>query len=247
MTILMLSWRGPGHSLAAGAEQATWAHAKGWVRAGHQVTLFTSVFPNCKPRERVDGIDIIRQGIDIFGVHLSACWWYLFGSHPKFDLVVDEFHGVPFFTPLYVRVKKLGFIHEVAQKVWSLNPWPKPFNLIPAIIGKIGEPLVFKLLYRQIPFMTVSESTKQDLQHFGIKNITVVYNGVNLPDKLPHVSKEKVFTIIYLSALAKDKGVEDAIKAFNLINQSIPNSQFWIVGKGEPVYVKYLHHKSVHD
>lgn len=242
MNILIFSWRGPGHPNAGGAEIVTHEHAKAWVKADHGVTLFTSIFPGAKSEEIIDGVKIIRRGGDIFGVHIAALFWYLFGQHPKFDLVVDEFHGIPFFAPLYVRAKKLGFIHEVAQKVWSFNPWPKPFNLIPAVIGKIGEPLVFKWLYRQVPFMTVSESTKKDLEFFGVKKVTVVYNGVNLPGKLPHVAKDKVFTVIYLSALAKDKGIEDAIKAYKLIKKEIVNSQFWIIGKGESSYIKYLKH-----
>ena len=240
MHILVLSWRGPGHPLAGGAEISTLEHIKGWVKGGHQVTWFTSIFPSCLQQETINGVQIIRHGVDVFGVHLEAFRWYVFGSHPRFDLVVDQFHGIPFFTPLYVRTKKLAFIHEVAKEVWWLNPWPKPFNLIPAVIGKIGEPLIFKFLYTQIPFMTVSESTKKDLELFGVKKVTVVHNGVSLPEKLPHVSKEKVFTVIYLSALAKDKGIEDAIKAFELFHRRFPRSKFWIVGKGEDSYVLYL-------
>ena len=89
--------------------------------------------------------------------------------------------------------------------------------------------------------MTVSPSTKSDLKQFGINNVTIVPNGTDSPPKLSNFPKEKVFTAIYLSTLTKDKGVEDAIKAFNLINQSLPDSRFWIVGKGEPAYVEYLH------
>ena len=240
MHILVLSWRGPGHPLAGGAEISTLEHAKGWVKGGHQVTWFTSIFPSCQQQETINGVQIIRRGVDIFGVHLEAFRWYVFGSHPRFDLVVDQFHGIPFFTPLYVKAKKLAFIHEVAKEVWRLNPWPKPFNLIPAVIGQIGEPLIFRLLYTQIPFMTVSESTRADLMDFGVKNVTVIHNGVTLPRKMPKNGKEKVFTVIYLSALAKDKGIEDAIEAFGLLHRRFPSSKFWVVGKGDKDYVHYL-------
>ncbi len=241
MNILILSWRGPGHPSAGGAEQSTWQHAKGWVKAGHHVTLLTAVFVSCQPREVQGGVNILRIGDQFIGVRCAAFFWYWFGKHSSFDLVVDEFHGIPFFTPVWAfKSKILGFIHEVAQPVWHLNTWPKPFNLIPAIIGKIGEPLVFKLLYRQIPFMTVSESTKKDLVNFGVKKVTVVHNGVTLPKKLPKAAKEKTFTVIYLSALAKDKGIEDAIRAFELFHRRFPRSKFWIVGKGDYNYVSYL-------
>ncbi|MDP1743835.1 MAG: glycosyltransferase family 4 protein, partial [Candidatus Amesbacteria bacterium] len=233
MNILILSWRGPGHPSAGGAEQSTWQHATGWVKAGHEVTLLTAAFVGCQPKETKDGVNILRLGDQFIGVRLVAFFWYWFGKHPKIDLVVDEFHGIPFFTPVWVfKSKILAYIHEIAGPVWHLNPWPRPFNLIPAIIGKYGEPWMFRLLYKNIPFMTVSNSTKEDLQKFGVKNITVIHNGVTLPKKLPKLDKEKIFTVIYLSALAKDKGIEDAIKVFNLLKTQIKNIQFWVVGKG---------------
>src|SRR3989304_7433724 len=218
LNILILSWRGPTHPLAGGAEISTFEHAKGWLKAGSKVTLFTSYFNGAKKEETLEGVEIIRKGKDAFGVKFAALFWYLFENHTKFDLVVDEFHGIPFFTPLYVRAKKLAFIHEVAKEIWWLNTWQKPFNYIPGIIGTIFEPLIFKFIYKGTRFMTVSESTKSDLINWGIsaKRIKVIYNGVHtIPVK---TKKEKKETAVFLGALAKDKGIEDAIKTFGLIN-----------------------------
>lgn len=242
MNILVLSWRGPGHPHAGGAELSTHEHAKGWVKAGHQVILFTSNYPGAKNEEIIDGVKIKRYGSQIFGVHLEAFKWYLFANHPTFDLIVDEFHGIPFFTPLYVREKKLALIHEVTKEVWNLNPWPKPFNLLPAILGTILEPLVFKLFYKEIPFMTVSKSTKYDLINWGIPkaNITVIHNGLSIPYIKKTFPKEKGKTAIYLGALSKDKGIEDAIKTFAIIDKRDPTWKFWIVGKGEEYYLEFL-------
>src|SRR3989344_3656213 len=119
MNILILSWRGPGHPSAGGAEQVTLEHAKGWVKAGHDVTLFTSFFKDAKRKDLVEGIKIIRSGRQFFEVQFRAFLWYILAKHHKFDLVIDEFHGIPFFTPLYVRSRKLAFIHEVAKEVWK--------------------------------------------------------------------------------------------------------------------------------
>lgn len=240
MNILLFSWRGPGHPNAGGAEISTHEHAKGWVRCGNEVTLFTSAYLGAKKEAVLDGVKIIRKGRQVFGVQLEALKWYLFGDHPKFDLVVDQFHGIPFFTPLYVRVKKLGFIHEVAREVWKLNPWPKPMFFIPAVLGTLIEPLIFKFLYRKISFMTVSESTKQDLISWGIPkaNITVVHNGVSVPEiKIP--PKETKKTLIYLGSLSKDKGIEDALRVFSLLNKR-GDFQFWVVGKSDPRYLDLL-------
>ena len=244
MNILIFSWRGPGHPIAGGAELVTHEHAKAWVAAGHSVTLFTSSYEGCKPEETIDGVKVIRRSLQTFGVQIAGFFWYLFGNHEKFDLVVDQFHGIPFFTPLYVRSKKLAFIHEVTKEVWRLNPWPKPFNLIPGIIGTVLESSVFRIFYREILFMTVSESTKNDLASWGIKpkDIFVIHNGISLED-VKYIKKDKTKTVIFLGALSADKGTEDAIDVFALIAKADNNWNFWVVGYGEKNYLRHLKDK----
>ncbi|MDO8638375.1 MAG: glycosyltransferase family 4 protein [Candidatus Daviesbacteria bacterium] len=246
MNILIFSWRGPGHPHAGGAEQATHEYAKGWIKAGHRVTLFTSDYPGCKPLEVIDGVIIIRRGSQILGVHLKAFFWYITERKEKFDLVIDQFHGIPFFTPLFVRVKKLAFIHEVTKEIWRLNPLSFPFNLIPTIIGTFLEPFIFKFFYKNIPFMTGSNSTKKDLINWGIEEdkITIIPYGLDKSPLGKILTKEKKLTLIFLGALAKDKGVEEGLKAFALINSKKKGVKFWIVGKGEEHYTNYLKIKS---
>lgn len=233
MNILVFSWRDPKHPLAGGAEQVMHEHMKGWVEADNSVTLFTSYFQGAPREEVLDGVYIKRRGIQLLGVHLLGFLWYLFSPHPKFDLIVDQFHGIPFFTPLFVRTRKLAVIQEVAKEVWLRNGLPKPLNLIIGGIGYILEPFIF-LFYRNIPFMTGSDSAKKDLMQFGIpeKNINIIPHGVilSLPKILP--VKEKITTIIYLGALTKDKGIEDALYALSLVKTGV----LWVVGIGSKEY-----------
>jgi len=241
MRVVIFSWRGPGHPNEGGAEIVTHEHAKAWVKAGHEVTLFTSYYRGSRKEELLDGVKIIRRGNAFIGVRLEAFQWYM-GLRQKPDLVIDQFHGIPFFTPLFVKGKKLGFIHEVAKEVWWLNHLVFPLNFIYAVVGFFSEPLVFWLLYRDIPFMTVSESTKNDLVRWGIprKKTTVIHNGVSV--KKVFVEKEKKKTALFLGALSKDKGIEGALKVFALINRSQKDWQYWVVGKGEADYLKKLQH-----
>ena len=222
MNILCFSWRGPKHPNAGGAEISTIEHAKGWIKAGHKVTLFTSSFKNAKELEYIGGVRVIRKGSQIIGVHLAAFKWFIFDRKKQFDMVIDEFHGIPFFTPLFVRGKKLGFIHETTKEVWKLNPWKTPLNLLPSILGTFLEPFIFKLFYKNIPFMTVSNSTKKDLVEWGIpqKQITIIHNGLSTPKVRKTFKKEKKKTLIFLGALRKDKGIENALKVFKLVEQA---------------------------
>jgi len=240
MNILILSWRGPGHTNEGGAEYVTHKHATAWVKAGHCVTLFTSMYSGAKEKEEIEGIEIIRRGEQNFGVKIWAFVWYVFEAHPNYDLVVDHFHGIPFFTPLYVRSKKLGFIHEVAKEVWRLNPWPKPLNLLPWILGGLLEKFIF-LLYRRVPFITVSNSTRDDLLKWGIsrKKISVIHNGIEKP-KVDFVKKNKRKTAIYLGALAKDKGIEDALQVFRLLKDKKSGWSFLVAGRSDQHYNRFL-------
>jgi|SRR5882724_414499 len=242
MNILILNWRDPKNPNAGGAEIVTHEYAKAWTKAGHQVTLFTAFFQGAKRKETIDEVTIIREGQSVFGVQFAAFRWYVFKKHEKFDIVIDQFHGIPFFTPLYVKEKKLAFIHEVTKNVWKLNPWPRPFNLIPYYIGSIAEPWIFKLFYRNIPFMTVSQSTKNELIEWGIpeKNITIIYNGTTYPIANKYLTKEKTKTVIFLGALSIDKGITDALEVFAAINKQDPHCQFWIVGKSDERHRKIV-------
>ncbi len=233
MNILVFSWRDPKHPLSGGAEQVMHEHMKGWIGAGHAVTLFASRFKGCAKEEGLDGVQLVHSGNQHhLGVQFAGFSYYQ--SHKReYDLVVDQFHGMPFFTPLYVRKPKLAVIQETARNVWFLNPFPWPINWIYGVVGYIFEPLVF-LLYKKTPFMTGSQSAKEDVAKFGIpkENITVVPHGVVLKKPSPMPTKEKKQTVIYLGVLSKDKGIEDAIKCFSILNKQV-RYQFWVVGKSE--------------
>lgn len=240
MNILVFSWRDPKHPLAGGAEQVMHEHMKGWVSVGHKVVLFSSYFKKAKRRESLDGIEIIRKGVQLGGVQTLGFFWYIFNKHPKFDLVIDQFHGIPFFTPLFVRTKKLAVIQEVAREVWLMNHLPKPLNWMIGVLGYLLEPLIFKL-YLKTPFMTGSASAREDLINFEVppNNIFIIPHGVLPPKKIPDAVKAQIKTIAYLGSLSKDKGIEDAIKTFSILHKK-GEYDFWVMGKGSKVYLSEL-------
>lgn len=232
MRVLIFSWRDPKHPLAGGAEQVMHEHMKGWLRKGHQVTLFSSRFAKSASSEILDGVTIKRSGFQYLGVQMAGCWFYL--QHGgDYDLIVDQFHGIPFFTPLYVRKPILAVIQETARKVWFLNPLPWPLNWLVGIMGFFSEPFIF-LLYKNVPFMTGSDSAKVDLAKFGINsaNITVVPHGVIVKKPHPLPKKEQLWTIVYLGVLSKDKGIEDALRCFRILKNH-GRFNFWVMGRSE--------------
>ncbi len=232
MNILVFSWRDPKHPLAGGAEQVMHEHMKGWIAAGHKVTLFSSKMKDLSSSENLDGIRVVRRGYQYLGVQVAGFFYYL-ANRGKYDFLVDQFHGIPFFTPLFSSRPKLAVIQEHAHEVWLKNPLPWPLNWAVGAIGYFFDPFVF-LFYKRVPFMTGSASARADLVKLSIakENIHVIPHGVITPEMKIRYKKERIPTIVYLGILSKDKGIEDAIKCFKFLNQK-GNYQFWVIGKPE--------------
>lgn len=240
MRILILNWRDPKNPESGGAEIVTMEHAKAWVKNGHSVIWFTSAFKNSVEEEIIDGVKIVRRGNSI-AVYLLAPLFYFF-SKQKYDLIIDEIHGIPFFTPLYAKVPKIAFIHEVAGNIWDyMYPFP---------VNKIGKTLekIYLYMYKNLPFWTDAPSTIDDLEKFGVKRKNCV--AIPCPQKnIPLASlpeKEDIPTFIFVSRVVKMKGIEEVIKSFFHILKETKNGQLWIVGDGDKKYLEYLR-KTMHD
>lgn len=240
MKILILNWRDIRNPQSGGAELLTHEMAKRWIVLGHSVTQLSSAYGDAHD-EVIDGVHIIRRGCrNIFSgklpVHLEAFFWYMRYGRRKFDVVIDEIHGIPFFTPFYVKEKKVALLCEVADDIWDIV-FKFPLN----IIGKMIENIYFSF-YKDIPFLTISHSTKQDIITKGVQkdHITILPMGISLPKKLPKSTKEKHDTIIFVGRLTKAKGVEDAVYMFSELTKDIPKIRLWIVGSGELEYEKKL-------
>ena len=234
MNILILNWRDPKNPKSGGAEIVTLEHAKAWVKNGSNVTWFTSEFKGAKEEEKIEGVNIVRRG-NFLTVFLYAPFFYL-PAKGGFDIVIDEIHGLPFFTPLFVRKPKIAFIHEVADEIWDYT-FPFPINKI----GKFIEPLYFKL-YRNVKFWTDAASTVDDLEKKGIKRKNCVAINCPINNKLVNQpsEKEKVPTFIFVSRVVKMKGIEEVIRSFFYILREIKDAKLWIVGDGEKKYVEEL-------
>ncbi len=240
MKILILNWRDIDNPESGGAEVLTHEIAKRWVKNGHEVTQFSANFFGSLAEEVKDGVTIIRRGsanIRSFGipVHIAAYFWYR-NQKDRFDVVIDEIHGIPFFIPWYIKEKKVALICEVANTIWDAA-FLFPFN----IIGKNIERFYFRF-YRSIPFLTISPSTKADLLQKGVqeKYITVLPMGLNVPKRILKYPKEKNPTLIFVGRLTKAKGIEDALAVMIHLKRIHPKIRLWIVGQGSSDYIQQI-------
>jgi len=229
LKILWFNWRCRLNPEMGGAEVFTHENARRWVKAGHEVTLFTSEFPKCKREEVVDGVRVIRSG-GKYSVYWRARKYYQkYFSKEGYAVIIDEINTRPFLTPKFVNngEKIVALIHQLAREYW--------FYETPFPVSYIGYYFLEKRWlgnYVDVPTVTVSESTRQDLLGLGFKEVFVVPEGLNFTP-LDEVSEKEGFpVIVYVGRLKRAKRPDHAVKALKIVRERIPRVELWVIGDG---------------
>lgn len=226
--ILVFNWRDTKSVYAGGAESYVQNLASRWVRDGHAVTLFTSNDGHLPQNGETDGVRIIRRG-GFYSTYIIASLYYLVHFRGKFDVIVDSENGIPFFTPLYAKEPVYCLVHHIHQEVFRKSLiWPL------AKFACFLEKDLMPLVYRNSNFITVSQSSKDEMQKLNItqKGIEVVNPGID-SDFLSPGEKAVNPTISYVGRLKEHKSVHLLIKAFKKILVSFPDATLIIAGDGE--------------
>lgn len=225
MRVLLLNWRDLKHPSSGGAE--VWAHrvAEGLTEMGHQVTFFTSSVKDVPEDEVLNGVHIVRRGSRL-SVYREAKRF--FESNPdKFDVILEEINTRPFFAHEWSGIPVVPMIHQVAKDVWK---YEAPFPI--SLIGRyVLEPFWLRRL-RRLRVMTLSPSSAESLEEYGIYNSVVVLPGSD--DQFVRTGEKEVIpTVVFLGRLVASKRPDHAIKAFELLRREIPNARLWMMGTGE--------------
>ena len=226
MRFLMLNWRDPKNPLAGGAERVTRAYLAALARRGHDVFWFANHFPGAELSEKTDGVQIVRGG-GVGSSVLHARRWH--HGQPPFDLVIDQHHGIPWYAPWWCRTRCVAYIHEVLGPIWNaFYPWPL------SMIGRWQEHGTH-WAYRRVPFWTACESTRDDLKHHGVRDITLIRYGVHTV-ALPQLDTKPLASplrLIVVSRLAPNKRIDHAIQTLHrLVAQGVA-ARLTIIGTGE--------------
>jgi glycosyltransferase involved in cell wall biosynthesis len=225
MRFLMLNWRDPQNPLAGGAERVSLSFLRGLRERGHDVYWFAYAFPGAAAEGVLDGIRLVRAG----GVGTSivhARRWCR--RQPRFDLVIDQHHGLPWFAPWWCRTRCVAYIHEVLGPIWrSFYSWPVSW------LGACQERWVH-WLYRRVPFWVPSASTRRDLQAHGVRDVTCWPNGIDPigPEVLDAKPLLAPLRLVAVSRLAPNKRVDHAVRAVAELRRGGCDARLTIVGSG---------------
>ena len=229
--ILWFTWKDKKNPLAGGAEIVNEELAKRLVQDGHQVKLIVGGYTGAEATEVIDGYEIIRVG-GRWTVYWQAYQYYQKHLKGWADLVIDEINTVPFFAKFYVKEKNILFIHQLCREIWFYQMF-FPLNWI----GYIIEPIYLRLLNDR-PVITISNSTKSELQKLGFKDISIISEGIEIDpvDNLDTITKYPNPTILSLGSIRAMKRTKDILQAYNLAKQSIPNLELVIAGDSNDPY-----------
>lgn len=227
MKILIFNWRDVKNPAAGGAEVFTHEIAKRLVLMGHKITLFTAAFAGSRKSEIIDGVEIVRSG-GRYCVYSKARQYYKKHSR-EFDAVIDEINTRPFMTPKFVKdgTPVIALIHQLAREFWF---YETPFPL--SWIGYHWLEDRWLKNYTDIPTITVSQSTKQDLLDLGFRDITIIPEGLNIKPLTSIPEKEDDITLTFIGRMGKAKRPDHAIEAFIRIKERIPDAKLWMLGDG---------------
>ncbi|RLE63178.1 MAG: glycosyltransferase family 1 protein [Thermoprotei archaeon] len=225
LRIAWFNWKCIKHPEAGGAEVFTHEVARRLAGKGHEVTLVTSRPKGLPAEEKIEGYKVLRAG-GKYTVYLKARKIYMERIRGKADLIVDEINTLPFFTVKYAKEPVIALIHQLAREYWLIEVKP-PLSWI----GYLLEPKYLSL-YKNIPTITVSESTKRDLEELGFERTHIVPEGLNMKPLEKFPEKDSDPAIIFLGRLKKSKQPDHAVKAFKLVVEEVPDARLWIVGDG---------------
>jgi len=237
LRILWLNHRDQKHPQAGGSEVHFWEIAKRLTSWGNEVTLLSERFKVAPDHELLGDVEIYRIG-GRASVHFHAVWKYLRKFKHQYDVVVDDIaHAVPWFTPIYVKKPIIAVVHHVHREILRQElsfPYSRITYLAEQAIPRI---------YQNVPFLTVSESTKEDLVSLGIRQemIGVVYNGVDHELYKPDWgSKSHYPHVLYLGRVKRYKNVDHVLKSIKLVAEKVPNVRLSIAGRGDGNVVEKL-------
>jgi len=226
--VLVLNERDGGHPRAGGAETHVERLFSRLVARGDRVVHYASGFPGGARRATRDGIEIERRG------PLAAYYAALpvrvarATRRGEFDVVVECLNKIPFASPLYARAPVLALCHHLfGEGAFDQVAWP-----IAAAV--VAAERVIPLAYRDVDFLAISASTRDDLIARGIppERIRVSPPGIDRPALDVDPEAPRPARIAYVGRLERYKRIELLLEAAARLAPRFPDLEVVVIGRG---------------
>ena len=227
MNFLILNWKDIKNPEKGGAEVIAHEFARRLVKDGHSVIFFSRFFRGASKEEELNGIKIIRKG-NKFTTYLHAYLFYK-SLKKKPDRVIDMVNTICWQTSLYVpREKRVVYVNQLAKEVFFFElPWPL------SIVAYFLEKLEY-LSYINTRFVCYSNSTKQDLVSFSVKEKYISTFQLGLDHERYKIGEAKSSDplFIFVARLVRMKRADLCIEAMVKVAKRYPDAKLLIIGSG---------------
>ena len=226
--VAVLAWRDLDDPEAGGSELHAHQLATIWARGGLDVTLRTSATAGLSPLAERDGYRVVRRSGRI-GVFPRSVLGTLVQRRSRPDGLMEVWHGIPFFAPVWARCPFVSFVHHVHADTWKI--------LLPPAMARVGETLELRVappLYRRTRFVTPSNSTRHDvvsLLRADPDRVTVAPNGVDRRFS-PGGQRSADPLVVAVGRLVPVKRFDALIDALAEVRRRVPQMKAVIVGDG---------------
>jgi glycosyltransferase involved in cell wall biosynthesis len=246
MRILFLNWKDRFHPAAGGAEEYTFQIGRRLVSRGHEVSWFSAAWPGAPQRQDDYGIQIRRAGNRLTVFLKARRYVRTLPREDVPDVIIDEVNTRPFFACEFALsgTRVCNIVHQLARDVW--------FQEVPFPVSLLGRYILEDSWLRRIsalPTITVSESTKRDLELLGFRDVVIIRTGLEAGVIRHEVKKLTPLQMVFLGRLTKGKKPRDALDAFRIIRRRVP-CLMTVIGDGPEraklehdfPYVRFLGH-----
>ena len=213
---------------AGGSEEHATQVCAHLALAGLDVTLHTG---------RVDGAprEVTRYGFRVrrrggrLGVFVAAPFDEIARRMGPCDGIIEIFHGVPFFAPLWSRKPQIGLVHHVHLGTWDM--------LLPGPLGKVGELVerfAVPLVYRKRALVTAALSARDEIvehYHADPAKIAIAYHGVD-PRFAPGGERSPRPLVLAVARMMPQKGLDDLLPALVDVRARVPDVEAVVIGDG---------------
>jgi glycosyltransferase involved in cell wall biosynthesis len=223
--ILVIADRDWTHHDTGGNGANLYAQISRWVDWGHQVTVVAGDYPGAHRVERYGPRLVVHRMGTRVTVFPRAILAVLRGIGRDADVVLEVINGITFLTPLWLRKPRVAMVHHVHRELYL-----EEFRRFGLPLFWMLERLPLRLLYRRTPFLTISNSARDDLAREGIppEHVTVEYLGVDGDGFRPGTRAPEPH-LIFVGRLKAYKNVE---ALFDVLD-ALPGAILDVVGEGD--------------
>jgi glycosyltransferase involved in cell wall biosynthesis len=213
---------------AGGSEEHASQVCHHLARAGLEVTLHTARVRGRPARVEREGYAVVRRG-GRFGVFATSVLDERLGRLGPADGIIEIFHGVPFFAPLWSRTPQVAVVHHVHLGTWH--------HLVPGPLARVGHAVEARLVppvYRRRALVTAAPSARDEIvASYGADpaRVAVVPHGIDERFR-PGGTRSDVPLAVAVARLMPQKGVADLLPVLARVREEIPTLEAVVIGDG---------------